>query len=130
MAPPSTTARFLSHFSLLPLAIGGAARVGLVGYPPPLWRHLRTPFHLLFSSSPTPPGVPCLQVLDRYHDRGTVILGKVENGSLSKGDKILIMSDCQAALTTIEEAWRFTGEAVSSARWHPRRGGWGGMWRS
>mmetsp|Transcript_34452 Transcript_34452/g.77875 ORF Transcript_34452/g.77875 Transcript_34452/m.77875 type:complete len:617 (+) Transcript_34452:101-1951(+) len=31
-----------------------------------------------------------IPVLDRYYDRGCVILGKVENGSLSKGDKIVL----------------------------------------
>mmetsp|Transcript_19662 Transcript_19662/g.23383 ORF Transcript_19662/g.23383 Transcript_19662/m.23383 type:complete len:612 (+) Transcript_19662:95-1930(+) len=32
-----------------------------------------------------------IPVLDRYYDRGTVILGKVENGTLSKGDKLMLM---------------------------------------
>ncbi len=31
------------------------------------------------------------QVLDRYYDRGTVIIGKVENGCLNKGDKLILM---------------------------------------
>lgn len=32
-----------------------------------------------------------IPVLDRYYDRGTVILGKVENGTLNKGDKLMLM---------------------------------------
>jgi len=32
-----------------------------------------------------------IPVLDRYYDRGCVLLGKVENGTLSKGDKVMLM---------------------------------------
>lgn len=32
-----------------------------------------------------------IPVLDRYYDRGTVILGKVENGTLNKGDRLMLM---------------------------------------
>ena len=30
-------------------------------------------------------------MLDRYYDRGTVILGKLESGTLTKGETIIVL---------------------------------------
>jgi len=49
------------------------------------------PTSLLHSSRATVSGDVCWKVLDRYYDRGTVILGKVENGSLTKGEKLMLV---------------------------------------
>jgi peptide chain release factor subunit 3 len=57
-------------------------------------------------------------VLDRYNDRGIIVMGKVESGTLREGQKILVLPQrIEAVVDTIyvnEEQWKFArpGENV------------------
>ena len=46
---------------------------------------------LLYHTGRDPTAPLRIPVLDRYYDKGTVIIGKVESGMVSKGDEIKLM---------------------------------------
>mmetsp|Transcript_21106 Transcript_21106/g.66350 ORF Transcript_21106/g.66350 Transcript_21106/m.66350 type:complete len:567 (+) Transcript_21106:55-1755(+) len=62
-------------------------------------------------SSDAPLRVP---VLDRFHDRGTIAMGKVETGRLSKGDEILVMPTNQR--TRVDAIFVDETKSVRSAK--------------
>ena len=55
----------------------GPAFIPYINELPALNRNLHGPF--------------MMPIVDRYNDRGTIVMGKVESGSCKKGDSLLLM---------------------------------------
>lgn len=55
----------------------GPAFIPYINDLPPLNRNVTGPF--------------MMPIVDRYNDRGTIVMGKVESGGCKKGDNLLVM---------------------------------------
>ena len=54
-----------------------------------------------------------IPVLDRYTDRGTIAMGKVESGTIRSGTKVNVMPTCQGY--EVDGVWKEELRASSSA---------------
>lgn len=68
----------------------GPAFIPYINELPPLNRNITGPF--------------MMPVVDRYNDRGTIVIGKVESGSCKKGDSIVVMPN--KTPVTVDTLWR------------------------
>lgn len=68
----------------------GPAFIPYINQLPPLNRNITGPF--------------MMPVVDRYNDRGTIVIGKVESGGCKKGDSILVMPN--KTPVTVDTLWR------------------------
>lgn len=68
----------------------GPAFIPYINDLPPLSRNSDGPF--------------MMPIVDRYNDRGTIVMGKVESGSCKKGDNLLIMPN--KTIVNIDILWR------------------------
>ncbi|XP_064113199.1 eukaryotic peptide chain release factor GTP-binding subunit ERF3A-like isoform X1 [Macrobrachium nipponense] len=73
----------------------GPAFIPYINQLPPLNRNITGPF--------------MMPVVDRYNDRGTIVIGKVESGGCKKGDSILVMPN--KTPVTVDTLWRNDDEA-------------------
>lgn len=75
----------------------GPAFIPYINELPPLSRNINGPF--------------MMPIVDRYNDRGTIVMGKVESGSCKKSDSIIIMpnkvSYCGVKIRCFIRLWKF-----------------------
>lgn len=77
----------------------GPAFIPYINDLPPLNRNVTGPF--------------MMPIVDRYNDRGTIVMGKVESGGCKKGDNLLVMPN--KTMVNIDLLWRDEDE-VSAVR--------------
>lgn len=71
----------------------GPAFIPYINNLPPLNRNISGPF--------------MMPIVDRYNDRGTIVMGKVESGCCKKGDNIVVMPNKVSFFSVCEivELW-------------------------